>query len=135
MRKPRRLSADELAGFQLDLPAASPTRKPDPDAPPPEPLDWPAVFGNDRPVEIEVGFGKGLFLVNTAAARPDRNFLGIEIVRKYQLYATARLAVRDLANARTVVCGRQGGVPPLRPVRVGGRRSRLLPGPVVEDPA
>ena len=101
MRKPRRLSADELAGFQLDLPAASPNRKPDPDAPPPTPLDWPTVFGNDHPVEVEVGFGKGLFLVNTAAARPDRNFLGVEIVRKYQLYATARLAVRDLKNART----------------------------------
>lgn len=101
MRKPRRLSLEELAAFQLDLPAASPTRRPDRDEPPPTRLDWPAVFGNTNPVEMEIGFGKGLFLVSTAAANPDRNYFGIEIVRKYQLYAASRLAVRNLTNART----------------------------------
>ena len=42
--------------------------------------------------------GKGLFLLTSAAARPDTNFFGIEIVRKYQLYATTRFAIR---NCRT----------------------------------
>lgn len=101
MRKPRRLTADELAPYQLDLPAASPNRKPEPDTPPPEPLDWAVLFGNSHPVEIEVGFGKGLYLVSTATANPGRNYFGIEIVRKYQLYAASRIAVRGLPNAKT----------------------------------
>ncbi len=37
----------------------------------------------------------------TVSSRPGTNFFGIEIVRKYQLYATTRLAVRKLPNAKT----------------------------------
>jgi tRNA (guanine-N7-)-methyltransferase len=69
---------------------------------PPRPLDWPAVFGNDHPVEIEVGFGKGLFLLNASQACPGVNFLGVEIVRKYQLFTATRLAKRGLRNVRLV---------------------------------
>ena len=65
-------------------------------------IDWQALFGNANPVEIEVGMGKGLFLLTAAAARPDTNFFGIEIVRKYQLYATTRFAIRALLNVKTV---------------------------------
>jgi tRNA (guanine-N7-)-methyltransferase len=67
------------------------------------PLDWQAVFGNNHPVELEIGFGKGLFLLIAAQAHPDINFIGVEIVRKYQLFTATRLAKRDLRNVR-VVC-------------------------------
>jgi tRNA (guanine-N7-)-methyltransferase len=46
--------------------------------------------------------GKGLFLLTSATGRPDTNFFGIEIVRKYQLYATSRFAIRELRNVKTV---------------------------------
>jgi tRNA (guanine-N7-)-methyltransferase len=62
------------------------------------------LFGNENPVEVEVGFGKGLFLLTAATARPHRNIFGIEIVRKYQLYAATRIAVRKLPNVKTC-CG------------------------------
>jgi tRNA (guanine-N7-)-methyltransferase len=89
--KPR-LPLEQLQPRLLDRPAA--------DA---GPIDWRAVFGNDRPVEIEVGFGKGGWLVDAAAARPEANFLGIEVMRGLQLYAATRLVRRGLTNAR-VVC-------------------------------
>jgi tRNA (guanine-N7-)-methyltransferase len=54
-------------------------------------------------VELEVGCGKGLFLVTSATQRPDINFVGIEIVRKYQLFTATRLARRGLKNVR-VAC-------------------------------
>lgn len=68
------------------------------------PLRWLDLFANNRPVEIEVGFGKGLFLVTSAAARPDTNFLGIEIERKYTLFTANRLAKRELKNVRLAAC-------------------------------
>lgn len=43
-----------------------------------DPLDWQHVFRRPGPVEIEIGCGKGTFLVWAAAQQPDRNFLGIE---------------------------------------------------------
>jgi tRNA (guanine-N7-)-methyltransferase len=64
------------------------------------PVAWSAVFGDDRPVELEVGSGKGLFLRNAAAANPGHNFLGIELSRKYAGKAAERLARRQVSNAR-----------------------------------
>jgi tRNA (guanine-N7-)-methyltransferase len=64
-------------------------------------LNWSSLFGNANPVEIEVGTGKGLFLLNAATARPNTNFLGIEIVKKYQLYAATRYAIRNMPNVKT----------------------------------
>ena len=71
------------------------------DAVAPVPIDWVEMFGNANAVEVEVGFGKGLFLANSAAANPGTNYFGVEIIRKYQLVATNRLAARNLTNART----------------------------------
>jgi tRNA (guanine-N7-)-methyltransferase len=91
VRRPPRLPPEETAPYQLAVPD------------PPAPLDWPDVFGNDNPVEVEVGSGKGLFLINASAERPAVNFLGVEIVRKYQLFTASRLARRGLKNVR-VAC-------------------------------
>jgi tRNA (guanine-N7-)-methyltransferase len=88
VRRGPRVPPEELAPYLLDVPD------------PPAPLDWAAVFGNGHPVEIEVGPGKGLFLLTSAQARPGVNFLGVEVVRKYQLFAATRLAKRGLRNAR-----------------------------------
>ncbi len=64
------------------------------------PLSWPLIFHNDHPVELEVGSGKGLFLQNAARERPEHNFIGIELARKYAAKAAERVARRQLANAR-----------------------------------
>lgn len=115
MRKQRRLTLEELAPYQWQLPRhpiAQKTQLPTSDTQQPQtnvdlpvhqqPLDWTQLFGNTHPVEIEVGIGKGLFLLNSAIARPETNFFGIEVVRKYQLYATTRIAIRKLTNVKTV---------------------------------
>jgi tRNA (guanine-N7-)-methyltransferase len=88
MRRLKRLPLEELAGCLVPSPAESVR------------LDWPQLFANDRDVEIEVGFGKGLFLLTEAQKRPQVNFIGIEIERKYQLYAATRIAKRGIVNVR-----------------------------------
>lgn len=65
----------------------------------PRPWDAQALFGREAPLEVEIGSGKGLFLRTAAAARPDVNFLGIEIAPRYARFAAAGLAKRNLANA------------------------------------
>ncbi len=64
------------------------------------PIIWPAIFGNDHPVELEIGSGKGLFLANAATACPDHNFFGIELAKKYARRAADRVAKRSLTNVR-----------------------------------
>ena len=42
-------------------------------------LDWTEVFGDEKPVEIEIGIGKGRFLIDAAVRRDDIHFVGIEL--------------------------------------------------------
>ncbi len=41
--------------------------------------DWPAVFGRDAPRVLEIGFGMGQATAQIAAARPDLDFIGVEV--------------------------------------------------------
>ncbi len=61
-------------------------------------IDFSNIFGRKAAVHIEIGSGKGTFLVNQAQAFPDINFLGIEWANKYYKYAVDRIGRRKLAN-------------------------------------
>lgn len=43
---------------------------------------WNTVFGNDNPIHIEVGTGKGQFISGMAKQNPDINYIGIELFKK-----------------------------------------------------
>ena len=68
----------------------------------PRPIIWPDLYGNDHPVEMEIGMGKGTFLTEQAKARPGVNFFGIEWANFYWRYASDRLRRHKCDNARTV---------------------------------
>ena len=63
-------------------------------------VNFTVLFGNTSPVEIEIGTGKGTFLLERAKARPDVNFLGIEWTRKYCFHAADRIRRWNLSNVR-----------------------------------
>lgn len=65
-------------------------------------LDFAQVFGRSAPVHIEVGSGKGTFLVDQAKAQPGVDFVGIEWARKYYRYAVDRIGRWALTNARLI---------------------------------
>jgi len=73
----------------------------------PEPgqlLDLGATFGRPGSVELEIGCGKGGFLVLAAERFPEVNVLGIELARPFARAAVLRVTRRGLVNAR-VMCG------------------------------
>jgi tRNA (guanine-N7-)-methyltransferase len=61
-----------------------------------------AIFGNNHPVEVEIGCGKGKFLIARATQNPDINFVGVDIVWKWMKYAVERSAKRSLANIKFI---------------------------------
>jgi tRNA (guanine-N7-)-methyltransferase len=65
-------------------------------------LDWLRVFGRDGRVEVEIGIGKGRFLLAAAAARPDVLLLGIEWSNEYLRLAERRAERAGLVNVRFV---------------------------------
>lgn len=71
------------------------------DPPPPgvvvDPMVW---FDSPGPFELEIGCGKGGFLLSRARANPDVRLLGIEWANKYYRYTADRMARWQMANVR-----------------------------------
>lgn len=65
-----------------------------------EPIVFSEYFGNSHPVEVEIGCGKGKFLVARAIENPETNFLGIDRVSKFMNIGKTRAQKRALPNIR-----------------------------------
>lgn len=65
-------------------------------------LRWNEFFGNDFPVELDIGCGRGLFLFNAAVTTPDTNFVGLEIDYREGRRTATRLMKQNLPNARVI---------------------------------
>jgi len=63
-------------------------------------LDAPRLFGDDRSLELEVGFGKGEHLAFQAARRPEAGFIGAEPFLNGVAGLLAEVEAHDLANVR-----------------------------------
>lgn len=61
---------------------------------------WHEVFGNEQPLHIEVGTGKGRFITEMAKANPEINYMGIELYDSVIVAALDRLIEADLPNLR-----------------------------------
>ena len=65
-------------------------------------IDFYRIIGRSGAVHIEIGSGRGTFLLNQARAQPGVNFLGIEWAGKYYRYAVDRIGRWGLANVRII---------------------------------
>lgn len=63
-------------------------------------VNWSALFGNTHPVEIELGCGKGRFIIQSARQNPAINYLGIEKSAKFFRILKQRAIDAALANIR-----------------------------------
>ncbi len=63
-------------------------------------LDLPALFGRERPVELEIGCGKGGFICELAARRPETDFLAVEKYGNVLVTACEAVRARGLTNVR-----------------------------------
>ncbi|WP_220195937.1 tRNA (guanosine(46)-N7)-methyltransferase TrmB [Ktedonospora formicarum] len=61
-----------------------------------------ALFGNQRPLELEIGCGFGEFLCALAEANPTANFLGIDISESSLLQAASQAAKLNLMNIKFI---------------------------------
>lgn len=65
-------------------------------------IDFETLFGNRNPVILEIGSGKGRFLISTAMERPDLNIIGIEKSLHYHRLIRDRILKRHLQNIRLI---------------------------------
>ncbi len=63
---------------------------------------WNFLFNNDRPIHIEIGMGKGDFIIGMAKANPNINFIGIEMYDSVIVKAVKKLENETLANLKLI---------------------------------
>ncbi len=59
---------------------------------------WADLFGNDHPIHVEIGMGKGRFLMTMAEQNPDINYVGIERYTSVLLRAVQKIEENPLPN-------------------------------------
>lgn len=64
--------------------------------------NWNKVFNNDNNIEIEIGMGKGKFIIEKAIQNPNVNFIGIEKYDSPLVSAVKKLEELELNNLRLV---------------------------------
>ena len=62
---------------------------------------WHTIFGNNNPIHIEVGTGKGNFIIGKALSNPDINFIGIEKFDSVIARALEKIP-DDISNLRMI---------------------------------
>ena len=61
---------------------------------------WHLIFGNENPIHIEIGMGKGQFILKLAKEHPDINYIGIERYSSVLLRALQKMEIEPLPNIR-----------------------------------
>lgn len=64
--------------------------------------NYKSLFGNDNPIHIEIGTGKGRFIVENAKKYPHINFIGIEKFDSVIVRAIEKIEEEDIPNLRLI---------------------------------
>jgi tRNA (guanine-N7-)-methyltransferase len=65
--------------------------------------NWSSVFGNNNNIDLELGMGRGAFIIEMAKKYPNINFIGLELDKNQTAYALDRLSRENISNLR-VIC-------------------------------
>jgi tRNA (guanine-N7-)-methyltransferase len=105
--RPAALAYAALVMSSLDAPTKSAASEPDPrrytrlaPTPPDGPIDLDALWPGVADIELEIGFGRGMFLLERAQVAKEAGILGIEIKRKWAYLVEQRAARLGLNHVR-----------------------------------
>ncbi len=66
------------------------------------PGTWGQIFGNDRPIYVEIGMGKGQFIHTMAKEHPEINYVGVEKYSTVLLRAVQKMELEELPNLKFI---------------------------------
>ena len=97
------------------------------------PVDWPQHFGSRAPLEVEIGFGNGEYLVRRAQQRPERHFIGLELEWASMQRALRQAARIQVPNIRLLLIDAHLAMQRLFPPLALQRVYSLFPCPWPKD--
>lgn len=65
--------------------------------------NWHTLFGNNSPIHIEVGTGKGQFITGMAMKNPDINYIAIEVAKNVLVNALEKVIENEIPNIKLIL--------------------------------
>lgn len=65
---------------------------------------WGKFFGNNNPIKLELGMGRGNFIIEMAKRYPNVNFIGLELYDSQMVSAVEKLQTLNLKNIKLINC-------------------------------
>src|SRR5260370_41383411 len=96
-------------------------------------IDLRAIFGRDVPVEIEIGAGKGEFIIERAAEFPERDFIAVELSGTITHVLAVRCGRAGLKNLRVARMDARTRVNLMLPYASGATLHLSFPDPVSQE--
>ncbi|MEN2769189.1 tRNA (guanosine(46)-N7)-methyltransferase TrmB [Ornithinibacillus xuwenensis] len=93
MRQRNKPWADDFLQENTDLVIPNPTEYKN---------KWHELFGNDNPIHVEIGTGKGQFIAGMAKQFPEVNFIGIELAKSVIVSAAQKVQESEQENIRLI---------------------------------
>lgn len=91
MRVRKRKGAEEMLAEHPEIVVADPTAWKG---------KWQERFGNDHPIHIEIGMGKGNFITGMAKKNPDINYIGVEMQVSVVSFALDKIVEEQIPNVQ-----------------------------------
>lgn len=63
---------------------------------------WNQVFGNNNPICLELGMGRGAFIIEMAKQNPNINYIGLEIDKSQTATAIGKIGSKKIKNLRLI---------------------------------
>lgn len=68
-------------------------------------FDYRSIFGNENPVNLEIGCGKAGFIMECAKRNPNENFLAVELLENIIVMGAEKTILEEIKNIRFFNCG------------------------------
>lgn len=65
---------------------------------------WKSLFNNNNPICLELGMGRGSFIIEMAKLHPNINYIGLELDKNQTAYAINNIGGKNLKNLK-LICG------------------------------
>lgn len=65
---------------------------------------WQTLFKNKNPIYLELGMGRGDFIIDMAKSYPNINFIGLEAIDSQMVRAVENLTNKNLPNLKLINC-------------------------------
>ena len=63
---------------------------------------WNTLFGNNNPINLELGMGRGEFIITMAKQNPKINFIGLELNESQTAYAVQKIGNQNIPNLKLI---------------------------------